>query len=664
VIPFFADIQLLQHVDWAWSGHAEQLIVLAPLLMTVIEQKKYVPSYSAHQSGQLQWTWDEDALDPHDQILLNRTAADNTEFINRLHAAFSATVIHNDYGTELAVADLRSEFPLLFQQDRGSVAGFDAKEWLVAIGWKADTAPFRPALQLFEPDVAEPNWRLQLVLQDKLDAATIAHVRLAADGTAFGIWPSEWSTCVQERSASWLERLRASLPARLFAADSSDILIDALDDEAAWRFLTADSHHLLELGWQVLLPAWWEAASRKKPRLRARVNSSVGSRTDRALFGLDSLIDYDWRIAIGETDLSEAEFTELIARNERLVRFRGQWIHLDPALLTQIRQAMGRVDKGQGLSFQDVLQLHLLGGNDASESESSSGAPEHQSVASGRIQLEVELNEHLIQLIGQLGQQSEWPKIAVPAGLNAELRAYQQTGYAWLAFLRRFGLGACLADDMGLGKTVQFIAYLLHIKENTKEETDSTIPSLLICPTSVLGNWQKELSRFAPSLNIMLHYGSRRLSGEAFTETAKQADLVLTSYATSALDQETLQTITWTSLCLDEAQNIKNAQAKQSSVVRSLPARHRIALTGTPIENRLSELWSIYDFINPGYLGTARAFNHRFSNAIEKEHDEQRTAEFAEAGQAIHAPPQEEGPCHTARLTGKERNENLYSSHS
>jgi SNF2 family DNA or RNA helicase len=183
---------------------------------------------------------------------------------------------------------------------------------------------------------------------------------------------------------------------------------------------------------------------------------------------------------------------------------------------------------------------------------------------------------------------------------------------------------------MGLGKTVQLIAYLLQIKESAAKSGSiaAPTPSLIICPTSVLGNWQKELTRFAPSLNIMLHYGSRRLSGEAFTEEAMQADVVLTSYATCSLDQETLQGLQWTSVCLDEAQNIKNAQTKQSAVVKSIPAKHRIALTGTPIENRLSELWSLYDFMNPGYLGSSRAFNNRFANSVEKERDEQRIADL------------------------------------
>ncbi len=188
---------------------------------------------------------------------------------------------------------------------------------------------------------------------------------------------------------------------------------------------------------------------------------------------------------------------------------------------------------------------------------------------------------------------------------------------------------------MGLGKTVQLISYLLHLKElaadpaGSQPQTDPPgWPALIICPTSVLGNWQKELQRFAPSLNVMLHYGSRRLNAGYFYGAASQADVVLTSYATAALDQELLQQFTWAAVCLDEAQNIKNAGTKQSAAVRSFPALHRIALTGTPIENRLSELWSIYDFITPGYLGSAKSFQDRFANAIEKERNPERTADL------------------------------------
>lgn len=644
VIPFFAEQKLLTHIDWSFDGDAAHLIELAPVLATCLENKNYIPSLSAFRDGKLQWTWDDQALElaAADNISeqavqagLNRSG----EFRNGLSAAFSAAVSQRYYASEAEAGDLRSEFPLLFERSGTSAAGMDTAAWLVAIGWKADTAPFRPALQLLEPDEESSDWRLQLVLQDKRDESALVPLRLADDGEPKGLWPTAWSAHVHERAAGWLERLRGSLPPERFAV-GGDVLGEPLSDEIAWRFLTTESQRLLEAGWQVLLPAWWEAASRKKPRLRAKISSGENSRSGGdSLFGLDSIIDFDWRISIGDADLSEAEFAELVARGERLVRFKGKWVSLDPALLAQIQRAMAGMDKSQGLSFQDVLQLHLLG---AGEEADADRAEEQLQEDAARLRLEVELNGHLVHLIGQLGQQSQWPKPAIPVGLQAELRTYQHEGYAWLVFLRRFGLGACLADDMGLGKTVQLIAYLLHMKENEQtlsvhpdsasrnhRQTDPPgWPSLIICPTSVLGNWQKELQRFAPSLNVMLHYGSNRLDAGFFYGAASQADVVLTSYATAALDQELLKEFTWATICLDEAQNIKNAQTKQSSAVRSFPALHRIALTGTPIENRLSELWSIYDFISPGYLGSAKAFNDRFVNAIEKEHDEKRTADL------------------------------------
>jgi len=681
VVPFFAGPQLLQHIDWAWEGDAAIILKLAPMLAAFIEERKYIPSFSAFRAGELQWTWDLDALTSQQKSEL-RSKDVSPELIQGLQAAFSAAVSQQVYGTEAAAADLRRDYPLLLSPGSDAFAGIDAKSWLVAIGWKADTAPFRPMLQLLEPDEDVPAWRLRLVLQDKLDPAKLVAVRLSAGGGLSGEWPEAWTAHVSEQSAGWLERLRACLPAERFAGGGDDLLGPPLNDEAAWRFLTADSRRLLDSGWQVLLPGWWEAASRKKPRLRAKVRSGpeAGGAAGRSLFGLDSLIDFDWRIAIGETDLTEDEFQELVARNERLVQFRGQWVQLDPALLAQIQKAMASVRKKKGLSFRDVLHLHLTGGKfrPAGIGGGTAGQPSSEEEQEAGIGLEVELDAHLNTLVAQLGQQSEWPLYAVPAGLQANLRNYQREGFSWLAFLRRFGLGACLADDMGLGKTVQLISYLLHLKETsivaagTATAVDSALvamadpapvamadsaplrvaangsdpasaapvpasaatpvpaaaPSLIICPTSVLGNWQKEISKFAPSLNVILHYGSKRLSGEEFHAAVAQADIVLTSFATSALDQELLQQVTWSALCLDEAQNIKNAQTKQSAAVRSIPALHRVALTGTPIENRLSELWSIYDFMNPGYLGSSRVFQEQFASVIEKERDEERTAEL------------------------------------
>lgn len=187
-------------------------------------------------------------------------------------------------------------------------------------------------------------------------------------------------------------------------------------------------------------------------------------------------------------------------------------------------------------------------------------------------------------------------------------------------FLRKFGLGGCLADDMGLGKTVQTIDYFLKVKE--KGEQEGTF--LLICPTSVIGNWQKELEHFSPSLTVGLHYGSNRKKGEDFEIWYKDYDVVITSYTTCQLDFTEMGGTFWETIVLDEAQNIKNSYTKQSRSIRKLNSRHKIALTGTPVENRLLELWAIFDFLNPGYLGSEPSFQKKFVLPVEKENDSVR----------------------------------------
>jgi hypothetical protein len=278
VIPFFAEAKLLRHIEWVWSDVAEQLLRAAPVLASCLEDKRYIPSFAAFQSGKLQWNWDEEALTPDERAVLE-VSEEQTDFFEGVRAAFSAAVFNRHYGTEETASDLRREYPLLFARKKTDNAGLDEREWLVTIGWKADYAPFRPALQLLEPDEGQSEWRLRLVLQDKRDSSEIFGARMTAYGEVFGSWPSAWAAHVEQRSASWLERLRASLPDDRFNGARDDIFAEALDDEAAWRFLTVDSQRLLEAGWQVLLPAWWETASRRKPRLRAKVSSDEGSRT-------------------------------------------------------------------------------------------------------------------------------------------------------------------------------------------------------------------------------------------------------------------------------------------------------------------------------------------------------------------------------------------------
>ncbi|MCD1260035.1 DEAD/DEAH box helicase [Paenibacillus athensensis] len=571
---------------------------------------------------------------------------------------------------------LEAAVPRRGRDGASGAAWLDEEDWLVAIGWRQDRTPMRTCLQLVEP---EPSlglgWRLRLVLQDRLSPDVLRtvtadgepvpgelplpaawqpelpRVRRSADkilrilpwldarsgaggpagagagadaagepaaartGGALAVAPSasgggSATAPPQPVSGSAGPETGEAPPAPAEGGRSARELPRELAEDAAWRFLSEGSVRLVEAGIPVFLPAWWERVSKLKPKLRARIKSSVGV-PRQSLFGLRELMQFDWKLAVGDLELTEDEFRQLLEEKRRLVEIRGNWIQLDPAFMAQVEKIMKQVQKKQGLSLRDVLELHLAG-------EAGGLLPgEDDPDAQRHLEMEVELNEQLTHMIDQLTQTAAIPPIEPPDSFRGSLRHYQVDGISWLLFLRRFGLGGCLADDMGLGKTIQWITYLLSVKEH--EQPDA--PALLICPTSVLGNWQMELKRFAPSLRVHLHYGPQRLKGEDFREAAKDADLVLTSYTLSHLDEAELGSLAWNSICLDEAQNIKNAYTKQASAIRRLNGYHRIALTGTPIENRLTELWSIFDFANPGYLGTIREFTHRYVNAIERTRD-------------------------------------------
>lgn len=492
----------------------------------------------------------------------------------------------------------------------------DEEDWLIAIGLRKDVLPFRIALQLVEPQESS-IWRLRPALQNR-DGGPWLPIRqnISQDGweadTDDGqIIPQEWLPLLDGKLAKEQQKWMNALP-DLTEAENDGKLRYTLSDNEAWKFLEHASVQLLEAGCPVLLPSWWEAVRNRKLRLKAKMKSSVGSAA-QPMFGLDQIVQFDWKLALGDVNLTDAEFLQLAEQNRRLFNVGGEWVHLDPQDVTQIKQWLKRMGKRKGLSFRDVLEMHLRGGiplDDSGELDSS-------------MDTEVELNDHLTAWLTQLQQIKEIPQAEIPATFLGELRPYQHEGVSWLLFLRKFGLGGVLADDMGLGKTIQFMAYLVYIKEKKLQMGG---PSLLICPTSVIGNWEKELERFAPSLNVMLHYGNKREKGESFRDSVSGADLVITSYSLAQLDEDDLCLVDWDALCLDEAQNIKNVYTKQSTAIRRLPSNHRLALTGTPMENRLTELWSIYDFINPGYLGNMTEFRKEIVTPIEKTRDEKLIA--------------------------------------
>lgn len=361
----------------------------------------------------------------------------------------------------------------------------------------------------------------------------------------------------------------------------------------AYRFLK-DVEHLEASGVLVRLPDWW------KKRPRPRVNVRVGDRSG-GQFNAAAMLEFDVAVTLGNEELTEAELRQLLAGEEGLVLLRGQWVEVDKERLSQALEHWNQLerDNPEGLSFIEGMRL-LSGASPDLRDVSDAGEEE-------RRWFFVEAGEWLGGVLEKLRS----PELAAATkrrDLKATLRPYQEIGANWLSFTTGLGLGACLADDMGLGKTVQVIAHLLACRRRAKGHR-----TLLVLPTSLLANWKAEITRFAPGLKTRFAHPAetdgatlKRLAADPEAEL-RDTDVVLTTYG-MVKRQKWLTETEWDCVVLDEAQAIKNAGSQQTKSVKKLPARTRIALTGTPVENRLSDLWSLFDFLNPGLLGSVTVF--------------------------------------------------------
>jgi superfamily II DNA or RNA helicase len=371
-----------------------------------------------------------------------------------------------------------------------------------------------------------------------------------------------------------------------------------LDPATAWTFLGDGAALLAEAGFGVIVPGELTAAGQRRLRLRMRVGGSskkvAGVVTGTAGLALDELLAVDWEAVIGDEPLTARELAALAKQKAPLVQFRGAWVAIDPRELGDIQKRLaGGASK---LTAREAIQAVLAG-------EARQGGMSIAVTASGVL---AELVERL--------RNGGANKLGAPKALQATLRPYQERGLNWLVTMGSLGLGACLADDMGLGKTMQLLALLLRRKDEARRDGR---PALLIAPTSVVGNWEREVERFAPSLDVVRHYGAARAKS-ASEIPKKPGTLVVTTYGLLRRDAELLSSIDWSVAALDEAQNIKNASSATARAARALRASHRFALTGTPVENRLAELWSILEFANPGLLGPLEAFRREFALPIER----------------------------------------------
>ena len=471
-------------------------------------------------------------------------------------------------------------------------------------GWPGEsvsTLPVRVALRLTEPDGdGETEWLLETVIIGERGSHWTPAIRKRFD-PAEEVLPARWkehaADIVEKQSemASFLTSIDVNL-------DDSFLSVPMLDAEVR-NFIQQDLPLLQSFGFSIILPAWLKSITESK--MRIRTNASAQSYNSAT--GLDEVLAFDWNFSLAGNSIDKASFEKLVNENREYIRSGDEWFHIDPLWLKKIKTLMDQADAGEwtvkDLLFQELPEEIVPLVNEEEDEEDPL--------------FEFTMQKTLSSYVELLSEKKGLPSAGISENLKAELRPYQEEGYDWLVFMRDNNFGAVLADDMGLGKTVQLITYLL--KVHARETTIG--PSLIICPTSVLGNWQKEIERFAPSLAIHTHYGPARFKDEDFIAhiTETRPDVILTTYGTASQDGEMLAETEFTSITLDEAQNIKNMQTKQSRVIRKLHGQHHIALTGTPIENRLSELWAIFDFIHKGYFGNFRTFTDNFIIPIERD---------------------------------------------
>ncbi|MGF6953350.1 SNF2 family DNA or RNA helicase [Neobacillus sp. B4I6] len=635
LVSLFAKESFNRYIEWDWNEQSEICLAAAHSLYEGIVEKDWLPDFSVWEHGDFRWKlpervkdefdpsfWEQRIEEPEPAVdeLIGHELGTTKNYISALYNdALDGYLTRNSAMKEL----FGPKLDLLRKQNisGGELARyFDEESWLEWVGIKESDTPFTIGLRLDEPVDGEGAWSLDLFIRGKKNVDEVYDV----DGTTK--IPAKWRPFLEK-----VDRERERWVRLIPWLGEDGYFKTHLSEEEAWMFLTEASETLVALDVEILLPSWWQAM--KNANLKVKASLKGGSSHRPSFVGLQAMLDFNWRFSMNGVDLSEDEFGKLVEEKRRLVFIRGRWVKLDPQFIRQIQDMMKRAEK-EGLHVRDLLEQELME-SDTAEDELDNPK------AFAKIQ--IELNRQWKQMIKQLAEVHEIPLEDVPSGLQGELRPYQQLGMSWLWFLRQYGFGACLADDMGLGKTVQLISYLLKVKDvvgdelavvpDTQTETKKrrkkddeaatvkvpTKAALIICPTSVLGNWQKELERFAPEMKVYLHYGSNRLKEEAFAEKAKDADIVLTSYGLSHIDLAEFESLIWSSIAIDEAQNIKNAQTKQSKAVRRLRGRHHIALTGTPMENRLSELWSIFDFTNHGYLGSLGQFQKKFVIPIEKD---------------------------------------------
>lgn len=383
-----------------------------------------------------------------------------------------------------------------------------------------------------------------------------------------------------ERQINWATK---------YIEDLEDVTLE-LDLAGVYKLITQISYYLSQAGMEVNLPEGMGNIIVPRASINAKIkqkrtleDGEVIDFSNNTTISLDEIMDFSIQVALGDDEkISVEEFQKLAENTSGLIKYKEKYILIDK---DETQKLLERLKRKPNLVMNKMKLLHHA--------------------LSGKIdEYDFDYDEAFARIISDFTRIEE---IALPKNLHGELRPYQQVGFKWLYTNVCKGFGCCIADDMGLGKTIQVISLILKLKEEKKLKK----PVLVICPTTLMGNWYRELITFAPDLKVQTYHGLDRVFDE-------KCDVILTTYAILRIDSEEFQKHSWDLMVIDEAQNIKNINTSQTQAIKAIKATMKIAMTGTPVENRLSELWSIFDFINKGYLGTITDFSKNYAVPIER----------------------------------------------
>ncbi|SJM90166.1 DEAD/DEAH box helicase [Crenothrix polyspora] len=564
----------------AVSGNYEQLIHSAVAQMPLACSQHYQPESLLRHFAEV-------VIDE----LLSTAAADMPQvFTKRIQDEFLASMLLHKHSAKPLQTSLKlpDEFKYWFQWQQKLLGG-------------EQHSSLQLGLQLLEASAEQVDeWRLVFFLSSHQDPS------LKLDLDDYWDEKNHFNKALQKQFGNNIEQqllIQLALAARIYPTlwqgmEGSEPDSVRLNLDAAFDFLKESAWILEDAGFKVIVPAWLTPKGRRRAKIRLRSSGKSPSKSasSTSYFSMEKLTNYQYELAIGDTTLTPEEWQQLVDSKAPLIHFRGQWMELDRDKMQEMLSLMQQQNNDvPEMTVQQLLKKL------AEESDS----------------FELDVHDSLAQMLEKLADNSQLEAIDNPKQLNAELREYQKRGVSWLRYLENLGLNGCLADDMGLGKTMQVITLLV-----LEREQSQPAPTLLIVPTSVIGNWQKEIDKFAPQLTTLIHHGSaREQNTKAFKKLCGQHDVLITSYTLARKDAKLLGALHWRRIVLDEAQNIKNPVAAQTKAILKLNADSRLALTGTPVENRLMDLWSIFNFLNPGYLGKQAQFRKLYELPVQRDND-------------------------------------------